>query len=128
MKKLTGFLLNITHICAILFSGLGYAYAPNLLNVMNTLAVFMGVISILVTIAVLMETDLEKLTKIHKSVTGTMFALRQWLFYVPTIVLASWFGYYGTLIIILFMGVFFAIAVFSIRKRHEELSLDSSAG
>lgn len=122
MKKLISFLLNTVHVMAVLFTGLQYNFADNLLNVMNTLVVFLIVMYVLVTAGTLHNPTKASLEPLIKNLNSKSFNIRQYFYYVPMIVLSSWFGLWGTLVLTLILGFVFTVAVVIVKSEYEKLT------
>lgn len=115
MKKLittlTGLSINILMITSMILMHTGYPVFENVLNILNVYLVvgnLFVIACVFVSILVVREEQSEyypQLTSLASGLTSTSMKIRQVLFYSVAFSVASWYGLWGTLVVLVFSAL-----------------------
>lgn len=119
MNGLIAFSINTFHVVVLLLTGLQYQYAENFLHVMNTFAVIMAMVHWLIIFKTVNDPDKKTMESIINTTNGKWFMLRQWLYYLPMIVLSAWFSFPVTTFITIVFGLSFGISILVIKQDYK---------
>lgn len=121
MNGLITFSINTFHVVVLLLTGLQYQYAENFLHVMNTFAVIMAMVYWLIIFKTVNDPDKKTMESIINTANGKWFMVRQWLYYLPMIVLSAWFSFPITTFIVIVFGLSFGLSVLVVKETYKKL-------
>lgn len=115
MKKLAttliGLSINILMIASMILMHTGYPVFENLLNIINVYLVFGNLFVIMCVLASIsavrdkLTDQYPKVLSLASGLTSTSMKIRQVLFYSVAFSVASWYGLWGTLIVLVFSAL-----------------------
>ena len=109
MKVFFGLLLNIVYLWAIWAANNDVSIADNLLNVLNSLVIFLTGIMLFCIVGIIYQgrVDPETALKVvNKNGFDTYwFRVRNITYYICMFILTTWYGMWGTLVINIIAGI-----------------------
>jgi len=128
MKMLLGFLINLLWIATVWFMNNGYPQLEGLLNILNTVYVFLIFILgvSIVGIPKMLVDSPEKFKEFAKKHNSNMYSfwskLRSAMFYAIITPLVVWYGMWGTLFVLILGLVVFAVYCLVIKTLEDTLA------